>query len=170
MSRAPKAVHHALVDREARSDLYDRLDRLVDAHHPELRRAGCRIALAWNTGWRPDRDGKIVLGRCRRCTDLERELAPYDFVIVLLQDFWESEDVTDAQRDALLDHELCHADVAYSDDGEPRLDERDRPVFRTRKHDVEEFWAIADRHGIWKRDLEVLAEALLRTRGITPTA
>lgn len=162
MSHAPKAVHHTLVERELHPDLYERLDRLIDAHHPELRQAGCRIALAWHTGWKPDRDGKIILGRCKRCTDIERELAPYDFVISLLQDFWESEDVTDLQRDALLDHELYHAGVAYSADDEPRIDARDRPVFRTRKHDTEEFVAVIKTHGIWKRDLEEFAEAIMK--------
>jgi hypothetical protein len=42
--------------------------------------------------------------------------------------------------------------------------DRGKYVFRVRKHDVEEFSEIVERHGIWKHDLQVFADALLKGR------
>ena len=76
-------------------------------------------------------------------------------MVLLLREFWQNEDVSDLQRDALLDHELCHAEVKLDRvTGEPLEDERGRICWRLRGHDVEEFAAIISRRGIWKRDLE----------------
>jgi hypothetical protein len=89
--------------------MYERLYRIVADHHEDLDRTNVRIALAWATSWKPDVDGRLTLGKCKKATDLDRELAPYDFVILLNRDFWQNPRVTDVQRQALLDHELMHA-------------------------------------------------------------
>jgi hypothetical protein len=141
--------------------MYAQLDELVTAHHEELAKA--RIALAWCTSWRPDVDGRVILGKCKKASDLDRELAAFDFVILLRKAFWQHEDVTDSQRLALLDHELCHAAVTHDARGEPVEDERGRIVYRTRKHDLEEFAVIVERYGCYKRDLEQFAAALRRS-------
>lgn len=140
--------------------MYLLLHDLVTEHHEHLRDA--RIALAWAKAWKPDVDGRLVLGKCKKASDLDRELAAFDFVILLNKGFWQDFDVTDAQRRALLDHELCHAAVAYDQLGEPIEDERGRKVYRIRKHDIEEFAVIVERHGCYKRDLETFAAALRR--------
>jgi len=159
--RRPPKVAYTLLTREAHGPSYARLDKLVEAHHDELRDA--RIALAWCTSWRADPDGRQTLGRCKKATALDRELMAWDFVILLQQEFWQSEFVTDDQRDALLDHELCHATVKEDPfSGDPLRDDRGRIVYRLRKHDLEEFAAIASRYGTWKRDLELFAQALAR--------
>jgi Putative phage metallopeptidase len=121
------------------------------------------FALAWCTAWKADVDGRQTLGQCKRASDLDRELAEYDFVILLQKAFWQDISVTDLQRAALLDHELCHAAVAHDKRGEPIEDERGRKVYRLRKHDLEEFAEIAARYGTWKRDLELFAVALRRS-------
>jgi hypothetical protein len=51
--------------------------------------AEAKIALAWRKGTKPNVDGKIVLGRCVKASDLQRELVDFDFVIVLNKEFWE---------------------------------------------------------------------------------
>ena len=63
---------------------------------------------------------------------------------------------------ALIDHEMCHAAPVVNKEGKHKKDERDRYVWRMRDHDIEEFHEIVKRHGIWKRDLEIFAEALLK--------
>jgi hypothetical protein len=160
----PKKVAYELIPE--RSDvgrpLYARLERLLQAHHGEISGEGVRIALAWATSWHPDVDGRLTLGKCKRATDLDRELAPYDFVILLNRDFWQDARVSEVQRDALLDHELCHAGIAYDANGEPKVDTRRRTVFRTVKHSIEEFIDVVDRHGCYKADLEAFARALRR--------
>jgi hypothetical protein len=109
-------------------------------------------------------DGRLTLGRCKKVTDLEREFMPYDFIIILNRDFWEDERVTDHQRRALLDHELCHAAVATDREGDPRVDEKNRVVYRTRKHTLEEFHEIVDRYGLYKQDLEEMWRTMCRAQ------
>lgn len=134
---------------------------LVRNHHPHLLDA--RIAIAWRRGWSPDVDGRMILGRCIRATDLQRELAVYDFVILLNKEIWDDREFSLAKKRALVDHELCHAERAEDDEG-PRKDARGRQVWRIRKHDIEEFAAIVERHGCYKRDLERFAEVIQRRR------
>jgi hypothetical protein len=158
--RRAKKVAYELITREHRPEMYTMLRELLDQHHDDVSRA--RFALAWNLTWKPDVDGRVTLGKCKKASDLDRELADFDFVIVLRKDFWTWPTVTDLQRRALLDHELCHAAVAMDEDGDPKVDERGRTVYRVRKHDLEEFACIAERYGCWKRDLEYFAAALRR--------
>lgn len=152
-------------DRRTRllAEPYRTMQGVADANHPHLKEA--RIALAWRKDWTADRDGHVVLGKCKKASDLDRELTPWDFVILLNADVWP--DLTDAQREAILDHELCHAAVVYGDDGRPKRDERGRVCYRVRKHDVEEFYEVVKRHGTFKRDLEEFAKVLLE-RKATP--
>ena len=167
---ARKKISYKLVPRESdEGGVYAMLDRLIERHHEHLRNA--RIAVAWNLTWQPDVDGRCTLGKCKRASDLDRELAPYDFVVMLRHEWFESAEVTDAQREALIDHELSHAEVTLDDNGEPKRDTKDRVVYRVRKHDLEEFSEVVRRHGLWKRDIEDFAAALERarqTKGKTP--
>jgi hypothetical protein len=169
-SAKPKKVAYEVIPRENDpaspslfgGPMYVLLAELVNAHHDEIQDA--RIALAWCTSWKPDVDGRVILGKCMKATDLHRELAPFDFVILLQRSFWLHESVTDHQRRALLDHELCHATVKYdATTGEPAVDERGRIVYRTRKHDIEEFAEVVERYGTWKKDIEAFAQALRRS-------
>ena len=125
----PKKVSYRLITNgtdDGRA-MYRLLRELVTAHHPEL--LGAQIALAWCTSWKPDVDGIVTLGKCKKASDLDRELAVYDFIILLRESFWTDPLVWDHQRRALLDHELCHASVKRDDHGEPVEDERGRVRF-----------------------------------------
>lgn len=160
-----KKVSYELIPRESQhgQTMYPLLQDLVDEYHDEI--TGARIALAWSLSWKPDPDGRLTLGKCKKASDLDRELAAFDFVVLLNKDFWTGFSTTDEQRKALLDHELCHATVKYDKDtGEPEVDERGRTVYRLRKHDLEEFREIVERHGLYKRDLERFASAILRSK------
>lgn len=158
----PKRVSYKLIDPDSVEGKkpYAFLAEIIEAHHEEISEA--RIALAWNLSWKPDEDGRVKLGHCRKATDLDRELAAFDFVVMLRQDFWQMPTVNDDQRRALLDHQLCHATIKLDKFGEKVEDERGRKVYRIVKHDIEEFSAIVDRHGVYTRDLENFAAALRR--------
>ena len=68
------------------------------------------------------------------------------YLVWVARDSWDKMSLE--QRGALLDHEFCHcAETARGDWG-------------LCQHDVEEFVAIIERHGLWKRDLERLGEAV----------
>src|SRR5919109_495583 len=147
----PKKVSYRLI--AATSDdgrpMYRLLTELVDAHHEDLTQA--RIALAWCTSWTPDPDGRCTLGKCRKASDLDRELSEWDFIVLLNERFWNDPLTTEVQRRALLDHELCHAAVKVDRLREPQLDETGRTVYPTRKHDLGGFARVAERYGCWKR-------------------
>lgn len=110
--KGPKRVSYELIDKNNETvgrPIYRLLRELVQDHHPHL--VNARIALAWCTSWKPDVDGRVVLGKCKKASDLDRELAAYDFIILLKKSFWQDLAVTAEQRRALLDHELCHAGI-----------------------------------------------------------
>jgi hypothetical protein len=71
-----KTVNYVLIPRTARSAgrCTSGCIAIVDAHHEDLSKTNARIALAWQLGLKPDVDGRLVLGRCRKATDLDREL------------------------------------------------------------------------------------------------
>jgi hypothetical protein len=145
--------------------IYSLLDEIVHEHHEDLREA--RIVLAWNLTWQADADGRVKLAACARASDLARELAPFDFVILLRKSTWKDERFTDEHRRALMDHALCHGARAYDKSENAAVDERGRPVWRTRKPDIVEFSEVIERHGIYSRDLERIADAL-RKQGVGP--
>lgn len=159
-----KKVSYTLIEKHTQvgQAMYARLTAVrEDPAHQEIQQA--RIALAWCTSWKPNVDGLVILGKCKKATELDRELAPYDFVILLNQAWWYDVKTTDEFRDAVIDHELCHAAPQL----DPRTleqvrDERNRPVWRTRKHDVEEFIGVIQRRGVYRRNLELAYAAARR--------
>jgi hypothetical protein len=142
---------------------YKLLKEVRDLYHGDTKQA--RVALAWRLRTKADKDGRIVLGKCLKVSDLHREFADYDFIVTLNKEYWEEPSVTKEQRIALLDHEMMHAAPSYNGEtGEHEVDERGRFIFRTRDHDFADFNDIIQRHGIWKRDLVRAAELLAQKR------
>ncbi len=159
----PRRVSYELIARGGiiGHPMYALLEELVDKHHEDLHQA--RIALAWCTSWKRNVDGQMILGKCKKASDLDREVSEFDFVILLNRTFWTHTAVSDLQRRALLDHELHHAALVLDERGEPVEDERGRKVYRVRKHDIEEFTGVVQRYGCYKADLELFAKALRKS-------
>jgi hypothetical protein len=167
----PKRLAYELIKDEAGGigrQAYVMLRDLIRSYRHDL--VDARIALAWCTSWKPDADGRVTIGKCRKASDLDRELMEFDFIILLSKSFWLDLEVTDEQRRALLDHELMHAAVKVAENGEPEEDAKGRIVYRIRKHDIEEFADTVKRHGIYRGDLDTFAAALRSAalRGYTP--
>ncbi len=139
---------------------HDVLESLIDEHHPHL--SDARIALGFRRNIKPTPEGHLILSSIHLATELFRALMPIDFVILFNPDTWANFD--DTQQRALIDHELCHAARAETKYGEPIEDDQGRPVWRTRRHDIEEFHCIAERYGLWKKDLEEFAAAAARKK------
>lgn len=70
------------------------------------------------------------------------------FCIRIWSEGWKQ--LTDAQRIALLDHELCHCYTFEDKDGNQRLG--------IAPHDLEEFKAVVERHGFWMPDVKEFAD------------
>lgn len=138
------------------SEPYQILERML-VHHPEL--SGCRIGLAWKLDVKEDKDAHVMLGMCRKMSDLDRLLCPFDFIIILNRTAWE-ENLLPDQRAALVDHECCHAAPSMDDEtGKQKTDTNGELVWRVRKHDIEEFREVVQRHGTYKADLARFVEA-----------
>lgn len=91
-------------------------------------------------------DDKVIAGMCVRVDDRNYTIHSFDFVIEIARDLWE--EATDQFRTALIDHELGHVGIRYDEDGEPIRDPNtDRLKTYTKRHDIEEFEDVLERHG-----------------------
>jgi hypothetical protein len=153
---AKKRSTYEVIDREAASDLYDLMEELRGEYHDDLE--GASIALAWRHGWKADPDGRVILGQMKKAADLDRQLHDFDFILLLNFEVWSHVEFSEAQKRALLDHELCHGARALDADREPRYTPDGRAVYRIRKHTIEEFHEIVERHGQWKGDIQTFVE------------
>jgi hypothetical protein len=114
--------------------------------------ADAKIAVALRYGLKKDKDGILVLGKMKKASDLDRELKPFDFALILNATAWEELDAK--QREALVFHELCHGQIQEDEEtGLPKRDEKGRKVYRIRKHDLEEFRDVVAEFGLYKSDL-----------------
>lgn len=109
--------------------------------------------------------GKVTWGKARKVDGLTAFLArdPADanyprefFILEFARDVWAT--LSDVQKRALVDHELCHCSIEIDDEGELHLG--------MRPHDIEEFAEIVDRHGLWRDDLKIFAKPILDAYGI----
>lgn len=75
-----------------------------------------------------------------------KTLLDFDFLIWIQEEIWVK--LNEDGRKALLDHELCHCGY----------DLNEVPVMR--HHDFEEFSAVIQRHGLWRKSLVKMGEAV----------
>lgn len=133
------------------------VQRMTDRFHPQLRDAGVTVTclMAYpltdengdskgpalkHAGYPAQAVVKIVGLK-------ERTDGRADAELVIDGDNWDV--LTDAQRDALVDHELEHLELKYDKDGCLVRDDLDRPKLIIRKHDWQFGWfdSIVRRHG-----------------------
>jgi len=88
-----------------------------------------------------------VIGHAEKVSDKLRTLLDLDFLIWLSKPTWQSLDKE--RQDALMHHELRHC--RYDPDT------RDCAIVA---HDIEEFLAVIQAHGLWDLDLEHAARAI----------
>lgn len=124
--------------------------RLIAGHHDHLRHA--QIAYLMKA-IDPDKKLKLPVKRVGKKSkaaraihvpDLYHSLCGFDFVLAVDELFWRF--LTIEQREALIDHELCH--FAHDEDG-----------WYIKDHDVEEFRDVLERHGFWRPELEQFVAA-----------
>lgn len=158
----PKPVTVELLPRDRDGEVpepYRLMDDLIGSHHPHL--AEAKIAICWRYTWTEDADGRLQVAQCKKGSDLDRELHGHDFVILLNHEVWNAGTFDTDQQIAVLDHQLCHAQVSVDSDGEWKYDEKERPVYRIRQHDVEEFTEVVARRGLYMGQLEQFAAAFM---------
>lgn len=159
----PKKPSYERIDRKTDPlGVYDELDRCLEKYRKDLKEEKCQIALAWRYGLKRNRDGQLVLGRCRKVSELDKQYAGFDFIIILNREAWEN--LEPSQREALVHHELCHAAISLDANGNIKKDARERTCFRLRKHDIEEFGDVVAAHGCYKSDLSDFVIAAVNSK------
>lgn len=145
-------------------DIARRAKRLVKKHHDNLAQARVRIDFLFVTtdgedGCALKCNGYPALAVASVIPQKNRVGLKADARIIVDKEAWD--ELTEKQRDALLDHELQHFEAVMSDDT-VALDGNDRPKIRMRKHDVQLgfFSVIAKRHGEHSQEV-IQARALV---------
>jgi hypothetical protein len=147
--------------------LYATMERLWKMHHRQrigAEGAECKIAMARAFKWKENPDGQMRLGHTRILSELDRQLTGFDVVILLhnclLSD---TKDIVKLQE-AIIDHELCHIAIQVDgSDAGPKYDGHERVKYRVRRHDLEEFREIIERHGAYKEDVGEFANTVQET-------
>ena len=93
-------------------------------------------------------------GGLQESLDLDLPITYVEPEEMLLISVWEGgwNGLRDSQKLALIDHELCHARV--------KEDEKGNVVLMMVGHDIEEFYAVAERNGDWLGELALLTNAV----------
>lgn len=121
-------------------------EKIIDEHYPALVEAKSLIGYYLREGaW-------SKAGSCKKTTAFERHLTGKMYFVVI-NDF-AYQDFSEEQLKALVDHELHHIE---RDQENP--DVGDSEAWSIRDHDVEEFAAIIQRHGLWEHGVKRFAEA-----------
>ena len=116
--------------------------RLIDLYHESLKDARIGVIMRSEA---PVTGGRITYGKAEKVSAKAQVHVPYDFIIWLSEDqYWM---LAPFQREALIDHELCHC--RYDTD----------TVAAIRPHDVEEFTEILERYGYWWPEASAVAAA-----------
>lgn len=107
------------------------------------------------------RGGKIIDGKAKRLSGLLAFYSHADFIIIIQGAAWDEADVK--KRRALVDHELKHC--ASEED-----EKTGETAWVMRRHDIEEFTDIIDRHGLWHDGLKIFGQAVMRQLELPLTA
>lgn len=135
---------------------------LIPEHHPHL--VEVRIEYVFIDKI-PNKGNKQVWGTMRKIGALPAYLAaPAEdqadgytsdfFCMTITLPVWEQ--LSQEDKVALVDHELCHAGVEEDEDGVKKL--------KIIPHDLEEFNAIVERHGLWRKDVELFADGVSKAK------
>jgi Putative phage metallopeptidase len=127
---------------EASEQTYDLMRGLIAKYHPDLASVDKEIAIitrpkAGKSG------GQVILGKTRKAPGILGVLGTvdYKFIIELAQDEWNN--LTDKQREALMDHHLCACNVDIDEDSGEIKCSLNSPDFVGFRGELE-------RHGIWR--------------------
>ena len=135
---------------EASEELETIARKLIQEHHSHLVEA--RIKYLFRTGnWEVKK--RETWGQAKKVGKEVNYLTGYDFIVTIHRDVWEQLD--DKEKRALLDHELQHCSAGTDDAG--------NKVWYIQGHDVEDFYAIIKRHGLWSKSLRKMNSLLQQT-------
>ena len=117
------------------SDLYNLMSEdIIREKRPDILALGISVGFISSTKAKTIGKTKLVLGECRKVTDLQKLFCPHDFLIIIYEP--NCEGLTEEQMKILLWHELKH--IGVDEEGETYVV----------PHDIEEFRDIIEAHGL----------------------
>lgn len=117
-------------------------ENLIKNFHPILDTA--RIAFVFRSEAQKQGE-RYILGQCTKVPAKMQPYLEYDYVIWISEEDYMKMD--DLQREAIIDHELCHCKYGVSG-------------WTIRPHDIQEFSVVVERHGIYSGDVRRFANAV----------
>lgn len=132
-------------------EVQQRIQRIIEKQYPELHSAEVDVrALMAHAGEGEDAvklHGYPCYAVVKRVGIKERSQGLGDATIIIDAERYEK--LSERRRDALIDHELCHLEVAKDKHGDVKKDEADRPVLKIKLHDWQlgGFAQISQRYG-----------------------
>ncbi len=151
----------ANVSFEESQDLKDLAHEIIEKYHPHLKDALDVIGFYFREG------NADWLGKAKKCTAFERHTTGYNLFVFINSAMYRL--LTEEQKKALMDHELCHFSRQYHEEPDPNNkgkwiivyeDKYEPDSWKIADHDVEEFSQIIERHGLWDKNIEKFAEAI----------
>lgn len=103
-------------------------------------------------------DGGVIAGKAIRVDDRNWTIHKTDVLIEIARDVWD--EASEDFKNALMDHELHHPKVVLDEEQSPVMEEstgRIKVIFR--RHDIEEFAIVLERHGAYHESLRKFLEA-----------
>lgn len=144
-----------------------RVAHLLKLFHPEAHNAGVKIDLLSVAS---DKDGPALKHQGYPAAAIIRVIGIKERTkgagdVEILFDEEQYMEMSDAEKDALIDHELEHIEVKM-DGKRAKLDCRGRPKIGMRKHDYQFGWfsSIAERHGIASGEVQQANALFLREK------
>lgn len=135
---------------DAPEAVYEKIAALLQAYYPEVVEAGVTVTalMATATAGNAVTHGGYAATAVIRAVSLKDRVKGMRDVEITI-DSERYDEMTEAQKDGLLDHELYHIELENDTEGELKRDDIGRPKVRMRKHDWQMGWfeKIAQRHG-----------------------
>lgn len=128
---------------EADEELLELAREVIRKSHSRLLKA--RFGFAFRSD-APVRKGTSVLASGSLVSRQIQVHLDLDYLVWVAGPEWDTMSLE--HKTALLDHEFCHC---YR---------KDNMDWGLRDHDIQEFLAVIERHGLWRHDLQRLAEVI----------
>lgn len=121
--------------------------KLIREHHTEL--VNTKIAYLYKN--KPIKaKGREVIAFVSKCSGIVKAISKVDVVMIVSYPAFQP--LNDSHKLAVIDHELTHLLIEEDSTGAPKV--------RMLAHDVEEFSAIIERHGLYQEDLVRLGRVI----------
>ncbi len=152
---------------KAPDEVTDRAQHLIACFYPMLRDAGLRIDILSCASDDEDCDHALMHqgypadALIRVLDSKQRAKGSGDVEIIIDEASYLTK--TDAEKDALIDHELHHVELRLNKKGRVKLDEHGRPKCGMKKHDFQlgHFIEIAKRHGAASGEVQQMTRIYL---------